>query len=230
MRKVRLVKRKYVDLSRILEPGVGEPGGHPKTRIEEFQNHAEHGRSNSCLSYSIHCGTHVDTPFHFYENGKKVDEMDIDRFHGKGVLVNLEKKVEAAKAITLEQIFSESNLAKMGVDELSDTVVLINTGWGKNFGNEKYYSENPYLSNEAAQWFADNKIKAVGLDFPPDKKQGADVHNILLGAEVLIIENLTNMELLRDSNFRLMFFPIKLKGQGGGPARVVAEVLEKDEN
>jgi arylformamidase len=224
------VKRTLIDISRVLEPGVGEPGGHPMTKIEEFQTHAVHKRSNAFLSYSIHCGTHLDTPYHFYEKGKKVEEMAIDKFVGDGVLVDLDKKVQENTAISLEQILANSKLGQMNSAELLDTVVLINTGWGENFGKEKYYKSNPYLSNVAAKWFADKKIKAVGLDFPPDKKQGEDVHKILLGAEVIIIENLTNMTSLKNKDFRLYYFPIKLKGQGGGPTRVIAEVLDDDEN
>jgi arylformamidase len=216
----------YIDLSRILEPGVGEPKGHPSTRIEEFQTHATHQRSNALLSYSIHCGTHVDTPYHFYEQGKKVDELALDRFVGRGVFLDLKTKVRESEQVTLEQVLSSGPLPDLSSQELLNTVVIINTGWGKNYGTETYYQKNPYLSNEAARWFAENRIKAVGLDFPPDKSQGAAVHQILLGAEVLIIENLTNLSLLQDKAFQVMFFPIKLFAQGGGPARVVARVLE----
>lgn len=222
--------RKFIDLSRTLDPGVGEPNGHPKTLIEEFQTHETHNRSNACLTYSIHCGTHLDAPYHFYETGMKVDELSIDKFFGKGVLVDVENTVQEAMPISLDQIFSISKLNNYEDNDLQNIVVLIHTGWGRRFGTESYYSKNPFLSNEAAKWFADKGIKAIGLDFPPDKKQGADVHKILLGAEVCIIENLTNMEKLKHKNFELLYFPIKIRGQGGGPVRIVAEVKEDNED
>lgn len=219
--------RNFVDLSRTLVPGIGEPAGHPPTEIKEFQTHETHKRSNACIFYSIHCGTHIDTPYHFYKNGKKVEELDLSRFIGRGVLVDLEDKIKESAPITLAQILTESKLSTMKDEELSESVLLIYTGWGRNYGNVNYYQNNPYLSNEAAQWIASKKIKAVGLDFPPDRKQGSDVHLILLGNEVLIIENLTNLNLLKNKDFNVIFFPIKLHEQGGGPSRVVAEVFER---
>ena len=136
--------RNFVDLSRTLVPGIGEPAGHPPTEIKEFQTHQSHKRSNSCLFYSIHCGTHVDTPYHFYENGKKVEELDLNRFIGQGVLVNLENKIKEATPINLTQILSESSLSTMTDDDLLETVVLIYTGWGSNYGYANYYQNNPY--------------------------------------------------------------------------------------
>jgi kynurenine formamidase len=49
-------------------------------------------------------------------------------------------------------------------------------------------------------------------------------HTILLGAGVLLIENLMGLPGLPDDSFEVMAFPLKLVGENGGPARVVAEL------
>lgn len=216
------MKYQYIDLSRTLTPGIGELKNHPPTELVEFQTHASHGRSNAQLSYSIHCGTHVDCPYHFVPDGMRVDEMDLDRFHGRGILVDLENKLTPGEAISLNMLMTEPQIRNIG--GLSDAIVLINTGWGANYGSQSYYTGHPYLGADSARFLAENKVKAVGLDFPPDAKAGETVHTILLSAGVLIIENLTNMANLRGKDFNVLAFPVKLFRQSGGPARVVAQV------
>jgi len=213
---------KYVDLSRVLTPGIGEIPGHPSTEIYEFQTHDTHDRTNAKLSYSIHCGTHVDCPYHFFPNGEKIDEMPLDRFIGKGVLVDLKDKVKPREAISVEKIIENSHINNLTDDQLAQSIVLIYTGWGKNYESADYYKSNPYLSEDGAKFFAKKKVKAVGLDFPPDGKQGSIVHRTLLGAKVLIIENLINLDELIDTEFQVFAMPIKIYQQSGGTARVIA--------
>ncbi|MEL7566891.1 MAG: cyclase family protein [Dehalobacterium sp.] len=214
----------YIDLSRVLTPGVGEIPGHPATKIEEFQTHVTHDRTNAQLAYSIHCGTHVDCPYHFFSHGDRIDELSPDRFIGQGVLVDLKDKVNPGEAISREKIINNSQIPSLTDGQLAQSIVLINSGWGLKYQEKDYYKCNPYLSEEAAKFFAEKKVKAVGLDFPPDGKQGAIVHRTLLEAKVLIIENLTNLDALKDVEFQVFALPIKIFQQSGGPARVIASL------
>lgn len=222
------MEKKYIDLSRVLTPGIGEIPGHPPIKIDEFQTHNTHDRSNAQLSYSIHCGTHVDCPYHFYANGERVDQLSLDKFIGKGVLADLKDKVKPGEAICVEKLINNSQMASLSDEQLAQSIVLINTGWGTNYEEEGYYKNNPYLSEKAAKFFAEKKVKAVGLDFPPDGNQGSIVHQTLLGAKVLIIENLTNLDALRNGEFEVFALPIKIYQQSGGPARVIASILGKE--
>lgn len=219
---------KYVDLSRTITPGIGELPGHPPTTVNEFQTHASHGRSNAHLSYSIHCGTHVDCPYHFFPAGNTVDEIPLDSFIGNGVLVDLQGKVEEGEGISIGKIMENSHICDLNDQQLAQSIILINTGWGAAYETEYYYHRNPYLAEDSAKFFAEKKVKAVGLDFPPDQRGGSTVHRILLGSNVLIIENLINLHLLRDRKFVVMALPIKIFRQSGGPARVVACLSGED--
>lgn len=223
--------KEYVDLSRVLTPGIGQIPGHPPIIIEEFQNHITHDRSNACISYSIHCGTHVDCPYHFFPNGARVDEMPVEKFIGKGILVDLQGKVANGEPININQITNNSEIEKLTDEQLAQSIVLIRTGWSAKYETAEYYLDNPYLSEECAKFFAQKKVKAVGLDFPPDRSQGSIVHRVLLGSDVLIIENLFNLNMLENNTeFEVMALPIKFYRQGGGPARVLAILGEKNDN
>ena len=48
------------------------------------------------------------------------------------------------------------------------------------------------------------------------------VHNILLGNDILIIENLINLEKIMSETPRIIALPLNLTGGDGSPVRVVA--------
>src|SRR3989344_4355909 len=49
------------------------------------------GANESKIELEMHTGSHADAPYHVLENGKKIDEMPLDRFMGKAVVVDFTK-------------------------------------------------------------------------------------------------------------------------------------------
>jgi kynurenine formamidase len=47
-------------------------------------------------------------------------------------------------------------------------------------------------------------------------------HHILLGKEILLIENLTNLDKLPDHVFTFQCFPLKVENADGSPVRAIA--------
>jgi len=64
---------------------------------------------------------------------------------------------------------------------------------------------------------------AIGLDFAVDDAKPWPNHTTLLGADVLLIENLMRLSELPRNGFEVTAFPLRLVGENGGPTRVVAE-------
>ena len=65
----------------------------------------------------------------------------------------------------------------------------------------------------------------VGMDTPSPDHAPYKVHKILLGNEILILENLTNLEQLLNKNFEVIALTPKLEADAA-PARVVAKIYE----
>lgn len=218
-----------VDLSWPVRPGLGDLPGHPPTEVREFHRHETHGRSNALLSVSIHSSTHLDVPYHFYQAGLTVDQLPPERLCCPGVLLGVKGEVDAGRPIQWEHLARKlASIAAVG--NLAGRAVLIRTGWAEErYSGHGYYGGNPYLSTEAAQRLVAERVNMVGLDFPPDAigekmvvPAPAPVHETLLGGGVCILENLANLSALPETVFELLCLPIKLQGQGGAPARVLA--------
>ena len=65
---------------------------------------------------------------------------------------------------------------------------------------------------------------ALGLDFAVDAGKPWPNHTTLLGVPVLLIENLMGLTALPANGFEVIAFPLRLAGENGGPARVVANI------
>ena len=50
------------------------------------------------LKMCAHNGTHVDAPFHFYENGKTIDQVELDKFIGYAYVAEHDGDISADDA------------------------------------------------------------------------------------------------------------------------------------
>ena len=216
-----------VDLTHPVRAGFGDLPGHPGTEIKSIHTHREHGRSNACLITSIHAGTHLDAPYHFIDGGLTVDQVAPDRVCGPAVLLDLSGRCAPGRGIAPWDL--EEALEELNIKELAGWRIIIRSGWESLYGTPGYYRGNPHLSEAAARWLAGTGTSLVGLDFPPDAisekmivPAPAPVHRTLLGAGVCLLENLANLATLPAKIFTLVCLPLRLEGEGGAPARVLA--------
>ena len=132
---------------------------------------------------------------------------------------------KAGEAITAEDLLPLQEIVKEG-----DFLVL-QTGWCEKYGDEAYLN-HPYLSKEAAQFIVESGISIVAVDFlnvDPTLWEQWDTHPILLGSEVLIVENVNNsLQLEAGKRYCFCFAPIKLQGSDGGPVRAFAVDIQQD--
>src|SRR6185369_7085313 len=48
--------------------------------------------NSSRFAMNIHCGTHMDAPYHFLDDGKTIDQVPLERTYGPATLVDLRNK------------------------------------------------------------------------------------------------------------------------------------------
>jgi arylformamidase len=193
--------------------------GHPYPELEPLTTLEHDGVRNTLVRMSIHTGTHIDAPSHFVPDGRTIDELEIDRFHRPGVRLDLSKLATPGEAISLAQL----EAAGWDAGAARDAILLLATGWSdRAWQSEELYGGNPFLARDAAEAVAEARPSILGLDFAVDEAKPWPNHSILLGEEVLLLENLVGLPRLPDSGFDVIAFPLKLVGENGGPARAVA--------
>ncbi len=212
---------KLIDLSHPLEHGQLNFPFDPKISVVVHNTVTSIGYNITELSLSTHQGTHLDAPFHFYDDGKTLDQMSLDQFYGPASLVDLApgSALESGTPLTVEMFAAHEHKFTEGAK------IIYRTGWDRMFGKPEFFSDFPTLTLESAQWMADRKIGLIGMDTPTPSTDWKECHLILLheDVEMVIVEGLTRLETLPES-FTFIGFPMNIKGRDGSPIRAVAMV------
>lgn len=163
-------------------------------------------------------GTYIDCPFHRFEHGKDLSEVGLESFTDLDAIVI---HVPYTKTLEItEHYFMDK--------DLTNKAVLVRTGWDNLWNTEAYYENHPYLTQKAAEYLKENQVKLVGIDsYNIDNTQvgSRPVHTILLGAEILIVEHLCNLNHLPKEGFTFSAIPPKIKGMGTFPVRAFAKLI-----
>jgi kynurenine formamidase len=180
-------------------------------------------------------GTYLDSPFHRYEDGKDLSELELRSLANlDGILVKTTDPNE--KALTSQRTPNRA----IEVDvfrnlDVKGKAVLIYTGWDVNWETDQYFEGHPFLTKDAAQFLADQGAAIVGID-SYNIDDTADLtrpaHSILLGAGIPIVEHMCNLEELSKAlnyplatasgsvpTFKFFAVPVKIKGMGTFPLR-----------
>jgi arylformamidase len=212
---------KLIDLSHPLEHGQLNFPFDPKIAVVVHNTTASIGYNMTQISMATHQGTHLDVPYHFYDDGRTVDQMPLDRFYGPASLVDLApgSHLPAKTPITLDMLEPHAKKFQSGAK------IIYRTGWDRTFGTPECFSDFPTLTLEAAQWIAQRRIGLLGMDTLTPSTDWKTVHLTLLAprVEIVIVEGLTNLENVPEQ-FTFVGFPLNIKGRDGSPIRAVALV------
>lgn len=202
-----------VDLSLELREGMPVYPGDPKLEIKTAATLEDEGYLGHNVSIGTHTGTHIDSPAHMLRDGKTLDQFPADTFVGKCRYVPVK-----------DGVFSLEKVQKAGIQP--GDIVVFNTGMSKHYNEPDYFKNYPAMNEEIARYLVESKVKMVGVDTCSiDNETDFPVHKILLGNDILIIENLTNLEQLQEREAIIYALPIRLN-LDGGPARVIAETSQ----
>jgi len=165
---------------------------------------------HECYAYDLniksHHGSYFETSSHVFRDGQNTDALPLERLILPGMCIKFE---EDRRCVTAEDI---ENLAG---DIKPNSSLLINTGTDRT----------KYFSQDAAQWMASHNIKLMGSN-----TGGYDTGFVnptgffidLFKAEIPIIANITNLDLLPRTGFTLIVLPLKISDICTVPCRIVA--------
>jgi kynurenine formamidase len=215
----------WIELSHPVSETMPKLKAFPKPRFELIRSIPDHPLNVTEMSFVVHCGTHVDSPRHFFLDGPAFEEIPFEKLWGPGLIYPV--KLGEKKCIEIEHLEDAKPLINRG------DILILNTGFHKEVSTEAYEEDHPYLSESAAEWIVDQGVKFLAIDTPtPDlpvakRSAGFDfpIHRILLAKGVLIAEHLTNLEPLSGYRAEIMFNALNISGSDGAPARVIARKI-----
>lgn len=221
---------RWIYLSHVLnEDTVKYGGGSGLNRILDREIKFGDSCNESSIRMQLHLGTHIDAPFHFYDDSATIDAplaefWVFENVHlltvsaGRGEQIDLARLGDGLMQIPLD---CDLLLIKTGAESL------------RGCSPSVYSAEGPFLGADFAEWIKANlRLKAVGIDSisvasPAQKAIGRRVHRTLLGTSggdpVFLIEDMT-FERLVVTPKRVIALPLRLSGADGSPASIIAEI------
>ena len=226
------VPKQFIDLSHTVSDGLITYKGLPAPIICDFlsreqsrQHYAEGTRFQiGKIEMVANTGTYLDSPFHRFEEGKDLSELELSSLANvDGVVVTGEADGGSKAPTSRRTPNSAIDVESFEGLDINNKAVLIHTGWSQHWRTDKYFDgTHPFLTKDAAQYLTDEGAALVGID-SYNIDDTADLtrpaHTILLGRQIPIVEHMCNLNQLPKEGFKFFAVPVKVKGMGTFPVR-----------
>ena len=214
--------REVVDLSHPLDDDTPVYPGDPVPRFSPAATVAADGYNVLHVRMGSQTGTHVDAPFHFLEDGARIDALPLDLFLGPAVVADVRGRAPHAP-------IGWADLAPVADRLGPGRMLLLHTGWDAHWGTDAYF-DHPYLDGDAAERVVAAGVRTIGLDalsldetvLGGEPSGGFAAHFAVLGAGGVIVENLRNLSAIASAEPVVSVLPLRLAGADGAPVRAVA--------
>ncbi len=183
--------------------------GDPAPERKVLMSIKEGGACNlTAFSMCAHNGTHVDAPYHFFDDGKTIDEVKLKRFVGYAYVAQHEGKLIAKDAYDImDKAYAAAD--DSGIEDCDCYKRILVKG-------------DVTVMESAAEVFADNRLYLFGNESqtvgPADAPKA--VHEIMLGEKIVLLEGIRLKEV-EEGIYFLNAAPLNLGGADGAPCRAV---------
>jgi kynurenine formamidase len=213
--------RRVVDLSMPLDERTPFYPGDPEPRLCPATTIARDGVNVMRLDIGSHSGTHCDAPYHFLEDGLRLDELPLERFTGSGVVAD-------CTAVAPRSPIGWDLLAPYADRIVPGAIVLLRTGWDERGGDE--FFDHPFLDGDACRRLVELGVRTIGIDainidetpVGPIDRSRFPCHESISRAGGVIVENLVNLGGIDFDDPWVSVLPLNVPRADGAPTRAVA--------
>ncbi|MDY0406116.1 arylformamidase [Virgibacillus sp. 179-BFC.A HS] len=161
------------------------------------------------LKMSVHTGTHIDAPFHFDNNGKKVHELNPAIYIGKARVID----------VTGHERIGKAELETFSLDGVKRLLLRTENHNDPTVFPEKY----AVLRDDIGPYLKEKGIFLIGLDSPsvdPVDSKELTAHHALHQNGVYILENIM-LGNVKPGDYELIAVPLAIEGADGSPVRAL---------
>jgi arylformamidase len=200
----------------------------PRLRGVQFEPchiYERDGYNTRTLHLYSHSGTHMDAPLHFAAGDGTIDRLPLTHCLLPAWVADIGHLPPKA-LISVADLGAVANRLQPGEG------LLLKSGWSRHIDEPQYYRDHfPRISQELARWCIDRRVRLLGVEPPSvadvnDKAELTLIHKLLLGAEIVIVEGLTNLDALSHDRVLFCAAPLKIEAGDGSPCRAFAIELE----
>ena len=216
-------------LSYILDSNTPTYGNRNQFICEKKSNISNGDVANdSIINTTVHIGTHLDMPYHFFENGQTIEDFDIDFFQFENVLffdINPTSLIVNMELIQeLEQV----------VDKSRYELLIVKTGICHKRSQDDFWDKNYGFDPSLAEYFRSKfpNIRVFGFDSISvssfqERMLGREAHKAFLDPKkpILLLEDMDLTPLNHKTIIKkVTIAPMRIAKCDGLPCTVIGEI------
>lgn len=191
--------------------------------------------NDTTIETTVHIGTHIDMPYHFYENGQTVEGFSPDFFiFNEKEILFIELKINNRELIIKDELIDELEKVK---NDSSSTInnyklLIVKTGICHKRDNREFWEQNYGFHPDIAYYLRKNfpNIKIFGFDSISisswqDRELGRVAHKVFLDPKnpILILEDMNLCEVNKDTKIKeIIIAPMRIAKCDGLPCTVIS--------
>jgi arylformamidase len=205
---------KWIDISMPLQDNMAVwPGDTPFCFSLNWTKQETGSVNVGRIEMSTHTGTHIDAPFHFDNEGSKVIELDIDRYIGKALVLDMTNK----------EFICEEDVESLEINGIN--IILFKTKVWKD--RTQFPTEIPYIKAGVAKSLSHKGIKLIGVDLPsvdPLDSKELVAHHELVTHDIHILEGIV-LDEINEGLYELIAVPLPISKGDASPVRALIRTL-----
>jgi len=220
-------KRLY--LSYILDENTPTYGNRNKFLCQKKSDMSKGDIANdSSIETTVHIGTHIDMPYHFYGNGQTIEDFSIG-FWNFNTILFIEIKpndlvIHQELINALEDIENKEKIE----------FLIVKTGICTQRDSDKFWKENPGFSPDLADYIRSNfpQVRVLGFDSISvssftNRMIGREAHKQFLNPEhpILLLEDMDLNAINKENKIQSVdIIPLRIAKCDGLPCTIIAEI------
>lgn len=220
---------KFVYLSYILDDNTPSYGNRNKFITTKKSDISRGDVANdTTVETTVHIGTHIDMPYHFFEDGQTIEDFDIDFFNFENILfIEINPKDLIIKNELLNKL---EEIENKEIYEL----LIVKTGICNSRDNKEFWESNFGFDPSIAEYLRElfPNIRVLGFDSISvssfqNRILGREAHKAFLDPKspILLLEDMDLTNVDRNTKFKkVIIAPLRIIKCDGLPCTVIAEI------
>lgn len=175
------------------------------------------------ISTTVHIGTHIDMPYHFYEDGQTIKDYDADFWIFKKPLI---LEIESKKLVINEELIDRLNEIK----DIGYDILIVKTGICDIRNDENFWKENYGFHGDIYNILIEKfpTIRVFGFDSISvssftNRMIGRESHKVFLNPKqaILLLEDMDLKNIDESTNIKeIIVSPLRIANCDGLPCTV----------
>ncbi len=204
---------RIIDISQTVEIPMSAYPSLPKFE-RKWLRHYDNGNDMcaSTINMASHTGTHMDSPYHYCEKGRKILEIELERYYGICQVIEVPTD---KKSIDIEFL--------KGLEISEQRILFKTTNSEFRYKDKKFHLDFVYLEGDAARYLIEKGVNLIGIDYcsiDPSSSKDKPAHHAILDNDGSILEGI-DLDGVQPGKYILSCLPIKIEGSEGSPCRAV---------